>query len=102
MEKSVYLLYEGEWLSKDSLVLMGIFTTERKLFDAARELIAERGSIHLDFAKEVIDSDYESVDDVIEDILRELRSRGATSEWDTNYCYVKVELDELGNPLRLL
>lgn len=41
--KKVYLLYEGdEWLSTDSLVLMGIFTSKQAFKFNAEKLIRQR------------------------------------------------------------
>lgn len=96
MEKSVYLLYECDrWLSRDSMVLMGIFTSEEKLFSAAKKLARERGKEHLRHAKENGYS-HETQRECIEDILSELERNGQTQQWETNYYTERVELDKLG------
>lgn len=49
MNKNVFLLYEGDvYLSTDSLVLMGIFTSEKNLRKAVKKLIKERISENFD------------------------------------------------------
>ena len=103
-DKSVFLLYEGdEWLSSDSMVLMGVFSSEESLRFNAEKLISVRGDEHLDFAEgqnffdidETFSKD-EKISLVVDDILLELLSRGSTSGWSTNYSYQVVTLDELG------
>lgn len=102
MERTVTLLYEGdEWLSTDSLVLMGIFTSDETFKENADKLIRERGRQHVDDA-EGFGYDFgdcktmkEKIDSVCEDILLELCSRGSTSGWTTNYTSTIVELDKL-------
>lgn len=104
MEESVYLLYEGdEWLSTDSLVLMGIFTSDEHLKENAEELIRQRKKQHLRDAEEQTmfdfddcDHDEERIEIVVDDILTELLSRGSTNGWTTNYCYTSATLNELG------
>ena len=47
--ESVYLIYEGdEWLATDSLVLMGVFTNQKKLWQSARQLIRQRAKANAD------------------------------------------------------
>lgn len=94
---SVFLLYEGdEWLSRHSMVLMGVFTNQAELKSAARELIEYRADEHLDIAKSNYNFDDDATEeDVVEDILTELFSRGATQGWLTNYSVVKVETNKL-------
>ena len=104
MEESVYLLYEGdEWLSTDSLVLMGIFTSDEYLKINAEKLIRQRQKQHLRDAEEQMKFDFddcehkeERIELVVDDILIELLSRGSTSGWATNYCYTSATLNELG------
>ena len=49
---NVFLLYEGDaWLSRDSLVLMGVFSTEETLKKGAKSLIWERRKEHLQHEK---------------------------------------------------
>ena len=94
---SVFLLYEGdEWLSRNSMVLMGVFTNQVELKSAAREPIEQRADEHLDIAKSNYDFDDDATEeDVVEEILIELFSRGATQGWLTNYSVVEVETNKL-------
>lgn len=94
---SVFLLYEGdEWLSRNSMVLMGVFTNQVELKSAARELIEQRADEHLDIAKSEYDFDEDvTEEDVVEEILIELLSRGSTQGWLANYSVVKVETNKL-------
>ncbi len=95
MAKSVYLLYEcDQWLSRDSMVLMGIFTSKEKLFSAAKKLVKQRGKEHLRHAKGN-DYGYTTQRECIEDILGDLERNGQTQQWKTNYYTVCVELDKL-------
>lgn len=95
MEKSVYLLYEADqWLSNNSLVLMGIFSSEENLFSAAEKLARKRGKEHLRYAKENGYS-HTTQGECIEDILSELERNGQTLQWETNYYTERVELDKL-------
>lgn len=95
--KKVYLLYEGdEWLSNQSLVLMGIFTSIAKLKDAARELITQRADEHLTTAIENFDFCEDSTEeDVVDDILTELFNNRSTQGWLVNYSFQEVELNKL-------
>lgn len=96
MEGSVYLLYEGdEWLTTDSLVLMGIFTSPESLKVNAEKLIRQRIKQHRRVAKEN-GWEYDSDDEIVEDILLELTSRSSTVNWETNYSTQLVALDGLG------
>ena len=104
-ENSVYLLYEGdEWLSMDSMVLMGIFTSDEYLKVNAEKLIRERAKQHIRDAEGNFDPDYfedcktfeEKTTVVVDDILTELMSRGSTSGWTTNYSITSATLNELG------
>ena len=100
--KTVSLLYEGdEWLSTDSMVLMGIFTSKKAFERNAQKLIRQRAEQHVDDAEGM----YYDFDDckkqrdkekaVVEDILRELCDNGSTSGWTTNYLCKIVTLDKL-------
>lgn len=106
-EKNVWLLYEGdEWLSSDSLVLMGIFTSKESFKTNAEKLIRERGKKHVrDYEGQMCKGDEyfedcktmeEKITVVVDDILTELCSRGSTSGWEVNYCSTQATLDELG------
>ena len=102
MEQTVFLLWEGdEWLSKDNLVLMGVFSTPESLCYNAEKLVRERGEEHLECAENDawgFDEDstkQEKIDGIVEEIMTELLSRGSTSGWVTNYTWQEVELDKL-------
>ncbi len=103
MEESVYLLFEeDEWLSTDSSVLMGIFTSDEQLRVNAEKLIRQRLKQHLRDAEEKMMFDFDDCEHdeerkevVVDDILKELLSRGATSGWTTNYSVTSVTLNEL-------
>ncbi len=94
---SVFLLYEGdEWLSRDSMVLMGVFTNQAELKSAARELIEQRADEHLGVAKSKYDFDEGTTyEDVVDDIMTELFSRRSTVGWLTNYSIVEVKTNKL-------
>lgn len=75
MDKSVYLLYEGDgWLSNGSLVLMGIFDSDEKLKNGAEELISNRINEHYDYAIECCCEDENDItkESVLNEILDEL------------------------------
>lgn len=96
MEGTVYLLYEGdEWLSSDSLVLMGIFTSPESFKANAEKLIRQRIKQHRRTAREQ-GLEYGTDDEIVEDIMTELTSRSSTDGWETNYTTQLVTLDELG------
>lgn len=94
---TVFLLYEGdEWLSRDSMILMGVFSDMNHLKDAAQELICQRAEEHASFARDNFDyPDDATRNDVIDDIMEELFSHRNTCRWTTNYSFVEVELDKL-------
>jgi hypothetical protein len=101
-QNEVTLLYEGdEWLSMDSLVLMGIFTSEETFKANAEKLIRQRAKQHVRDAEAMgydfddCESRKDKEDSVCDDILLELCSRGSTSGWTTNYTSTMVELDKL-------
>ena len=101
-QNNVWLLYEcDEWLSNDSMVLMGIFTTKETLKVNAEKLIRERGNKHVNDAEGMgydfsdCETRKEKIDSVCDDILLELTSRGSTSGWSTNYSVTEVELNKL-------
>lgn len=51
--KTAYLLYEGDsWLSRSSLVLMGVFTTKEKLFSAVKQYVLENRANFRDYELE--------------------------------------------------
>lgn len=95
-EVLVYLLYEGdEWLSSDSLVLMGIFTSKESFKANAEKLIRQRIKQHRRTASEN-GWEYGTDNEIVDDILLELTSRGSTTGWETNYTTQSATLDELG------
>lgn len=78
MEKNVYILYMGDaWLSKTSLVVMGVFSSEEN-------------------AIESIDSDLGYSVSELDDIKECLRRMGSTQGLDNNWMIVKCTLDEFG------
>lgn len=99
---SVFLLYEGdEWLSKDSLVLMGVFSSLKSLDFYADKLIRERGKKHLETAEEdgwLFDEGFteeEKVDEIVGTILLDLMDRKSTDTWSINYLIKEATLDKL-------
>ncbi len=99
--KNVWLLYEcDQWQSKDSMVLMGVFTSEESLKKNAKDLIRQRERDHWLDAKGngwkcEGNSKEEEMASVNEGILTELCKQGSTSGWTTNYSMLAVELDKL-------
>lgn len=78
MEKNVYILYMGDaWLSKTSLVVMGVFSSEEN-------------------AIESIDADLGYSINELDDIKERLRRMGSTQGLDNNWMIVKCTLDEFG------
>lgn len=104
-EKKVYLLYEGnEWLSKDSLVLMGVFTSEESLKKNAKKLVRQRAKKHLgtaeansiyEFENPGYDDNSEEIEVVVNDIMAELMNNHSTNGWEVNYIIKEVQTDEL-------
>lgn len=81
MEQKVHLLYEGdEWLSTKSLVLIGIFTSEKKMLDSAEPLI------HREAIRKEGDA---------EDAIAEFWKNGCTNGLYTNYLTKEATLDKL-------
>ena len=100
MEKVVYLLYEcDEWLSKDSMVLMGIFDNDEYLWNGAYDLIYERIDEHVDYAEENIfeleEGEHVDEQEVMADLMNELKENWQTQSWLTNYLIKEVELNKL-------
>lgn len=78
MEKNVYILYMGDaWLSKTSLVVMGVFSSEENAIE----------SIDVDLGYSINELD---------DIKERLRRMGSTQGLDNNWMIVKCTLDEFG------
>lgn len=78
MEKNVYILYMGDaWLSKTSLVVMGVFSSEENAIE----------SIDVDLGYSINELD---------DIKERLRRIGSTQGLDNNWMIVKCRLDEFG------
>ena len=96
--KNVYFLYEGdEYLSSDSLILMGVFDNNDDLKTAAKELIKQRAEEHMRYALDnyTMDEDY-TKEDVVNDLYDELLFNDQTSEGDTRYLIREVQLNVLG------
>ena len=97
MEK-VYLLFEGdEWLSRDSLVLMGAFSTEETLKKGAKKLIWERRKEHLQYEKDSAckGDEIRGMREICADILDELIRNYQSSFGENSYQIKEVELDNL-------
>lgn len=100
MNKSVYLLYEGdEWLSRSSRVLMGVFDSEEDLWNGAYDLIYERIDEHVDYAEgnifELEEGEHVDEQEVMADLMNELKENWQTQGWVTNYVIKEVELNKL-------
>ena len=100
MMKQVFLLYEGDqWLSTDSLVLMGVFTSDEELRIASDKLIHER--IDTNYEEEGYDdgegwSKEEMKEDFAQQILNELIENRQTQTYTINYIIKEVEVNKLG------
>ena len=100
MSKCVYLIYEGdEWLSRDSKVLMGVFDNDEDLWNGAYDLIYERIDEHVDYAEENIyeleEGEHVDEQEVMADLMDELKHNWQTQGWITNYMIEEVELNKL-------
>lgn len=93
------LLYEAnEWLSRDSMVLMGIFTERKALVRAVYKSIRN----HLD--DNFIEDDYEDCDlredypgcmnDFAHQMYREWKENGQTQNYTVNIFTSEVELNK--------
>jgi hypothetical protein len=95
---TVFLLFEGdEWLSSDSLILMGVFSSEKKLEKGAKKLIWERRKEHLQYEKDCAceGDDIRGMREICADILNELIRNNQSSCGDIRYQIKEVELDKL-------
>lgn len=95
---TVFLLYEGdEWLSSDSLVLLGVFSSEKKLEKGAKTLIWERRKEHLRYAREqACKGDIiPGVRQLCDDILAYLMCFQQSADGYTRYIIEEAELDKL-------
>ena len=79
----IYLLYECDtWHSRNSMVLLGVFSTREKMLDALRGIVdtaIKDGHLNADDADEVV---------------REFEICRQTQGYATNYIYEVVTLDE--------
>ena len=67
--KTIYLLYEGDaWLSRSSLVLMGVFEDEYKLNEATEALIQEHARKNFN-SEDWSDEEYDIEQFVYEEIV---------------------------------
>ena len=66
MAKKVYILYEGDqWISKRSLVPMGVFDSEENVLDAAETLLLQQ----IDDGFHLTDNDDETyIDNALKDL----------------------------------
>jgi len=95
---TVFLLYEGdEWLSSDSLVLMGVFSSEEKLEKGAKKLIWERRKEHLQYEREQAyeGDEIRGVRDLCADIFDDLMRHNQSDYGYTRYLVKEVELNKL-------
>lgn len=91
--KKVYVLYEGDaWLSSDSLVIAGIFSSEYTLFQAAKKLIIK--NVKINFDPDDYDEHY-TKNDYIEDEFIFFKENYQTQGNKVNIMAEKYELDEL-------
>lgn len=85
MEKDIHLIYEGDaWLSKDSLVLMGLYEDFDQAKDAILNEMAESGSF-----------DEENGNDE-ESVRRMLDNDGQTQGLETNYLIETAAMNTWG------
>lgn len=85
MKKDIYLIYEGDaWLSKDSLVLMGLYEDLNQAKDAILNEMAESGSF-----------DEENGNDE-EDVRSMLDNYRQTQGLETNYLIETAALNTWG------
>lgn len=91
--KKVFLLYECDaWLSHDSHVLMGVFTTEEQLEIGCNNLIHQR--IEDNFDAEGYDDGWsksEMQEDFAHQMLKELLENRQTQTYEINYIIKDVE-----------
>ena len=96
--RTVLLLYEGDlWLSTDSLVLMGVFSSEDLLEKNAKKLIWGKRQEHLRFEKEQAfeDEKIRSTRDLCADILDDLMRFRQSEYGYTRYLVKEIELNKL-------
>lgn len=96
--QTVFLLYEGNaWLSTDSLVLMGVFSSEDLLEKNAKKLIWGKRQEHLRWEKEQAfeDEKIRSMRDLCANILDDLMRNQHSDYGYTRYLFKEVELDKL-------
>ena len=96
--QTVFFLYKGDtWLSTDSLVLMGVFSSEDLLKENAKKLIWEKRQEHLQWEKEQAfeDEKIRSMRDLCADILDDLMRYKQSDYGYTRYLVKEVELDKL-------
>ena len=96
--QTVFFLYEGDtWLSTDSLVLMGVFSSEDLLKENAKKLIWEKRQEHLQWEKEQAFADeIRGMRDLCADILDDLMRHNQSDYGYTRYLVKEVELNKLG------
>ena len=103
------MLYQcDEWLSTNSMVLMGIFTNDDSLHGAIKDLIIENADTHencgdlddiIEWYKEECGEDFEMsevVEDFIDETTKELLRNGQTQGLSVNYMTTRVGTDVLG------
>jgi hypothetical protein len=91
--KEMYLLFEGdEWLSNDSLVCMGLFTSNKQLEAAVTQLIRQR--IEDNFDPRDYDYDITAEDWVKEQVVEFMESR-QTSEGSVKFLAKQITPNKL-------
>lgn len=89
------LLYEGDqWLSNDSLVLMGIFTNQKKLRTSARKLIKERLRDNYD-ADEFGGTKTEFINHQMHELFGNQWGSGQTTDGEVRFTLLDVDINVL-------
>lgn len=83
------MLYEGDcWLSGISLVCMGVFTNQRKLKKAIRDLVKDQLNRHLFLDEHQKEQGFPS------DVCQEVLENGQYLGCDASICIKKIELNK--------
>ena len=97
--KKVYLIYEGdEHLSKDSMVLMGIFNNVEDLKKGARQLITDRlnDNFHRCECDEETCSEEDAKSNFIDHSMKELMEDYQTHEGSVLFQICEADINEIG------
>lgn len=83
------MLYEGDcWLTNSSLVLMGVFTNQKKLRKAIKDLVRDQLNRHL-----FLDGGQKECG-FFGDVCHEVLTNGQFSGCDASICIKKIELNQ--------